>query len=165
MYTDPETGEVKNGIAKIRYSHDAMIDLIISEPTIRQNDLAVIFDRTPVWVSQVVNSDAFQARLEARRSELVDPVIAATIKDRLAAVAATSLEKVLEKIASPVQIVSDDFLLKTAEFATKALGYGARPQGGGGDTNVAVVVQVPAKIPSAAEWASTYAPSQTIDAA
>lgn len=157
MFLDQQSGDLRNGIVKVRYSHDAMIDLIVAEPTVRQNDLAVIFDRTPAWISQVINSDAFQARLEERKAELIDPVIMATIKDRLSAVANASLEKILERVVSPVT-PTDDFLLESAKLATKALGYGARETGGG--TNVAVVVQVPPRIPSATEWLSAHSPSQ-----
>lgn len=157
MFTDPETGELKNGIAKVRYSHDAMIDMIVAEPTIRQNDLAAIFDRTPAWVSMVMSSDSFQARLEARRKELVDPLILASIKDRISAVATASLDRILDKLSSPLP-ASEDFLIKSATLATKALGYGAR-EGSSTTTNVAVVVQVPPKAASAEEWARTYAPA------
>ena len=157
MYADPTTGEITNGIKRVRYSHDAMIDLLVAEPTVKQNDLAAIFDRTPCWISQVINSDAFQARLEERRTALIDPTIVASIRERLQAVADISLQKVLEKVGSPIQIVSDDFLLKTAEFATKALGYGARAQSTS-DVNVAVVVQVPPKMVSASDWASAHTP-------
>lgn len=157
MFTDPTTGELTNGVAKVRYSHDAMIDLMIAEPSIRQNDLAAIFDRTPAWVSIVINSDAFQARLEQRRAELVDPQIIASIKDRISAVATASLDRMLEKLSGPLP-ATDNFILESAKLATKALGYGAR-EGGGGQTNVAVVIQVPQKAASAADWAAQYSPN------
>lgn len=164
MFTDPESGAPQNGIAKVRYTHDAMIDLIIAEPTVQQNQLAQIFDRTPGWICQIMQSDAFRARLEERRKELVDPAIVASINERLAAVADASLQRILEKVTSPVQLVSDDYLLEAAAMATKALGYGARPSTAAPATQVAVVVQVPPSIPSASEWARTYSasPSQPI---
>jgi len=133
-----------------------MIDLIVAEPSIKQNDLAAIFDRSPAWISQIINSDAFQARLEERRTELVDPVLQASIKERLNAVASVSLEKILDKLTSAVP-KDDDFLIKTATLATKALGYGARDSGGA-TANVAVVVQVPPKAASVTEWVSAHTP-------
>ena len=139
----------------MRYSHDAMIDAIVADPTIKQNDLAVLFDRTPAWISQVVNSDAFQARLEARREALIDPVLRTTIKERLSAVAAVSLEKILDRLSSPVT-PSEDVLLKSAALTTKALGYGAREVGS--QTNVAVVVQVPQKSASTTDWVNNHVP-------
>jgi len=156
MYRDQATGTLSNGIMKVRYSHDAMIDLIVAEPSIKQNDLAAIFDRSPAWISQIINSDAFQARLEERRTELVDPVLQASIKERLNAVASVSLEKILDKLTSPLA-PSEDFLIKTAALSTKALGYGAR-EGGGATANVAVVVQVPPKAASVTEWVTSHTP-------
>lgn len=156
MHTDITTGALVNGIAKVRYTHDAMIDLIISEPTIKQNDLAAIFDRTPTWVSLIMSSDAFQARLSERRAELVDPAIVASIQERIQAVAQASLGKILDKLSGPLPS-TDDFLIKSAKLATDALGYGAR-QPGGGSTNIAVVVQVPQKAASAQEWVAQVAP-------
>jgi hypothetical protein len=157
MFTDPTTGALINGIAKVRYSHDAMIDLIISEPTIKQNDLAAIFDRSPTWVSLIMSSDAFQARLAERRAELVDPSIVASIQERIQAVASASLSKILDKLSSPLP-ASDDFLIQSAKLATGALGYGARPAAGSTTANVAVVIQVPQKAASAAEWVAQVAP-------
>lgn len=160
MFPDPETGEKKNGIARVRYSHDAMIDLMVAEPSVTKNRLAELFDRTPGWISQVVNSDAFQARLADRREQLVDPVLTATIRDRLASVAAKSLELIIDKLNAPLagQTLSDDFLLKSAKMSSEALGYGARSAPQGATTNVAVVIQVPQKIQSATEWATVHSP-------
>lgn len=153
MFRDLETGELRQGIAKVRYSHDAMIDLMVQDPAIRQNDLAAIFDRSPAWISLVVNSDAFQARLSERREELVDPIIRATLEERIKALATASLDKLLERVNGPFT-PTDDFLLRTADLSLKAAGYGARTPGGG-TTNVAFVVQVPPKAPSVEEWART----------
>lgn len=163
MFTDPLTGEKKNGIAQVRYSHDAMIDCIIADPTIQQKKLAEVFGRTEGWVSLVVNSDAFQARLAERKSELVDPAIVASIQDRLQALASTSLTKLHERLSNPAAVLTDDFLFRSAELATKALGYGARTPTQG-QTNVAVIVQVPDKAPSAQAWASRYSPVEISDA-
>jgi hypothetical protein len=155
MFPDPVTGEMKEGIVKVRYSHDAMIDVLIADPSIKQNDLAAMFDRTPPWISRIVNSDAFQARLSERKGELVDPSIVASIQERLRAVADSALRRILDKVEGPIA-PSDDFLLQSAKLATAALGYGARVPTS--TTNVAVVVQVPAKIASATEWAAAHAP-------
>ncbi len=146
---------------RVRYSHDAMVDLIIQRPEIHQNEIAEIFGRRPHWVSLVINSDAFQSRLAERKKELVDPILQATINDRLQAVAAESLDRIREKLSGPLPL-TDEFLLKSADLSTKALGYGARVPGAGSTTNVAVVVQVPAKIASASDWAARHAPAPLV---
>lgn len=146
---------MKNGIAEVRYSHAAMIDLIISNPAITQNELARHFNRTPGWVSLVIRSDAFQAALAERKAELIDPEIRATVEERFRAIAHESLDRILQKLTGPLP-PTDDFLLRSAELAKSALGYGARTPGSGSGVNVAVVVKVPGPAPSAAEWSAKY---------
>ncbi len=111
-------------IAKVRYTHDAMIDLIIQEPAISQNSLAAVFGFTPGWVSIVVNSDAFQARLEQRKSELVDPTIRLTLNERFNAVVTRSLEVLQEKLSKDADKIPDNLVLRSIEVGAKALGVG-----------------------------------------
>jgi hypothetical protein len=142
-------------IKRITFRLDAMIDLMIANPRITNAQLAAEFGYTPSWVSTVTNSDAFRARFAERKDEVVDPSLIATIDERLRAVADSSLKRVLEKLESPINS-TDEFLLKSADLAVKALGYGARPAAGSNTTNVAVVIQVPQKIPSSSDWAAAH---------
>lgn len=162
MYDDPVTGKT-NGIKDVRWHHDHVIDFMIVNPTVSQGQIARQFKFSEGWVSLMVNSDAFQARLAERKAELVDPLIVASVDLRLKAVAQVSLDKMLEKLAGPLG-TTDEFLLKSAELATKALGYGARQAGSGGSVNVAVVVQVPAKA-TESEWRAKYSAGPVVDVA
>ena len=144
-------------IAKVSYTHDAMIDMIIADPTVHQNDLARYFGFSPSWVSTVKNSDAFQARLAERRGELIDPVVVASIDERFRALADASLDLLLERVTHPALKPSDDFLIQTAKLSAGALGYGAKAPAGN-TVNLAVVVQVPPKIASSAEWTIAHTP-------
>jgi hypothetical protein len=153
MFTD-STGVKQNGILKVRYSHDAMIDQIIANPTIQQNQLAIMFDRTPGWISVVINSDAFQARLAERKEEIIDPVLRATIEEKFKAAAHASLDRVLEKLSGPLP-PTDDFLLNSLKIASSALGYGARERNAG--PQVAVQINLPGRIASSGEWAAAHA--------
>ena len=152
-----ETGQPAQAIAKVSYTHDAMIDLIIADPSVSQGDLARFFGYTQSWVSTVKNSDAFQARLAERKGELVDPAIIASIDEKFRALADSSLSKLIDRVNGPLT-TSDDFLLQTAKLSAGALGYGAKAPSGGQTTNIALVVQVPPKIQSSSDWASTHAP-------
>jgi hypothetical protein len=148
-------------IAKLSYTHEAMVDYIIAHPSVRQADLAVIFDRTPAWVSRILNTDAFRAALAKRKAAFVDPILASSVEDRFSHVAAISLDIIARRLEAinqfPVPMEAhEEFALKSADLATKAMGYGAKSQAT--QTNVAVVVQVPAKIPSAQDWVSAHAP-------
>jgi hypothetical protein len=109
-------------IDKLRYSHEAMIDLIVGNPWISQNEIAARFGYTPGWVCQVFASDAFQAKLAQRRDEIVDPALKATIKERFQALVLRSLEVLQEKLSKPQ--ISDNVAIRAAELGAKALGLG-----------------------------------------
>lgn len=111
-------------IAKINYSHDAMVDLIVSNPGISQNAIAATFGYSVSWISQIIATDAFQSRLAERRDEIVDPLIKATVEERFKAIVMRSQEILIEKLSQPA--VDAAFALKTMEASAKALGYGAR---------------------------------------
>jgi len=156
------TVSAAGAIARVKYTHDAMIDLLIANPAISQGQIAAHFGYTQPWVSRVMNSDAFNVRLAERKGDLVDPTIAATIEEKFKALASKSLDVVLEKLTVTQ---NPDTALKALEITSKALGYGARQQ------NVAVqqnfVVALPPKAASAAEWAMSHGPVTaplTIDA-
>lgn len=119
---------VGNGgaIQKVRYSHEAMIDLIIAKPWISQNELAAHFEYTAPWVSRIIASDAFQARLAERTKELVDPTVRATVEERFKALVLRSLEILEEKLAKPSHQIPDQLALRTFELSARAAGYGAK---------------------------------------
>jgi len=140
-------------IAKVRYSHDAMIDLIIAEPMISQNKLAEIFGYSVPWVSRVYGSDAFQARLAERKAELVDPAIVEMLESRMKGVMIQSLDIIADKLEATKNA---DLALKAFDSTSKAMGFGARDTGAKQVNNF--VVQLPGKAVSAQSWADAYAP-------
>jgi hypothetical protein len=116
------TGALK----KIHYTHDAMIDMILSEPSISQDQLAVRFGYSASWISQVICSDAFQAKLAQRRNELVDPVLAQSIDTQFKGLVSRSMEILREKLSKPAATVPDQLVLQALKIASQAAGYGAR---------------------------------------
>ena len=109
----------RQAIAKVRYTHDAMIDLVIENPWISQNEIGARFGYTATWVSLIFSSDAFQERLTARKTELVDPTLRASIEERLRAVASRSLDVLLEKLNKPAASVPDNLALEQQSSARK----------------------------------------------
>lgn len=109
---------------KIRYTHEAMADLILENPWISQNQLAAHFGYSPAWISTVITSDAFQALLASRREELVDPELRITLQERFKALCTQSLRVLQEKISKPADLVNDQLVLRTAELSAKSLGLG-----------------------------------------
>ena len=141
-------------IQKVRYSHDAMIDLIIEDPTISQGAMAAHFGYTPGWVSQVINSDAFRERLAERKDELVDPRIRTSIEERIRALADKSIEILLEKLHTTQNM---NVAVRALDVATRSLGYGARPANAVQINNY--VAHIPPRAPSAADWSANYTPT------
>lgn len=147
------TQSAANAIKRVSYSHDAMIDLIIAQPGITHNELAANFGYTFPWVSRVVNSDAFQARLAARKKDIIDPQLILSIEERFRAVAAKSLDVVLDKLhAAP----TFDQALAAVSIVSKAMGYGARQANVNVQNNF--VVALPQKAESSEAWAAAHQP-------
>lgn len=115
------------GPAKLRYTHEDCVDFIIANPGISQGALAARYGYSQSWMSTVINSDAFQARLAARREELVDPTLALTINERFAALTVRSLEVLQEKLSRDPVTVPDQLALQAAQLGAKSLGLGAQP--------------------------------------
>lgn len=112
-------------VPKMRYTHEAMADMIIAEPWISQNALAARFGYSPGWISTVITSDAFQAMLAARKEELLDPELRATLEERAKALAHQSFRVLQEKLSRPADLVPDNLALRAAELSGKLLGMGS----------------------------------------
>lgn len=113
-------------IQKIGYSHDGMINLIISNRGISQNQIAAHFGYSASWVSQVMSSDAFQARLAERAAEIEDPTIRATVEEGLKGLVSRSMEIIKEKLKGEASAIPDNLAIRTLELSTRALGMGAK---------------------------------------
>ena len=138
-------------LQKVRYTHEALIDVIIANPAISQRDLAKHFGFTEGWMSIIINSDAFQTRLAERKGALVDPKILASIEDRLEALGKRSLDKLLERVDNGTPISNGD-LVRMA-----ALGSGdrnKRPEKAAVENNL-YVVNLPPPAPNADAWLAT----------
>jgi hypothetical protein len=119
-------GQEQHRIQKVRYSHEAMIDVILAEPTITQAQLATKFGVTQTWISRIYGSDAFQAVLAKRRAELIDPILIATMEDQIKGVAHQSLEIIAQKLEATQ---SADLALKSFSLMSTAMGFGVKDRG------------------------------------
>lgn len=115
---------------QVSYSHDAVIDLIIANPGASQGAIAAKMGYTQSWLSTVMSSDVFKARLAERRAEIVDPALVTTVKERMEALASRSVEVLLEKLAVPATSVPDNLALRAAELGAKSMGLGQPTFGG-----------------------------------
>jgi hypothetical protein len=115
---------------KMRYSHEAMADLLVQNPWITQNQVAAHFGYTASWVSTIITSDAFQSLLASRREEVVDPVLRATLEERFRGLVHRSLQILAEKLDRPAAVIPDQVVLRALELGAKGIELGGfgRPQ-------------------------------------
>lgn len=120
-------------LQKISYTHDALIDAIIQDPHRSQGEFAAMFGYSESWLSNILASGAFQARMAQRRAEIIDPGLAASVKERFEALVRRSLDVLMKKLDATQ--VSDQVAIRAAELGAKALGIGGHgPQGEKPDT-------------------------------
>lgn len=134
------------------YTHEAVIDWILAEPGVTQREIAAEFGYTEAWMSIIIGSDAFKEKLAERKAQLTDPRIIASINERLDAVAKRSLDRIMDRLDSPVH-----GSIKTADLVSIArLGVGdknTRPAGPTIQTNL-YVVALPTPAKTAETWLS-----------
>ena len=148
----------KNGynVKKLRYNHDAMIDALIEQPNLKQYELAEMFGVTKEWISMLMCSDAFQARLAVRKADVIDPIMAASFKQRMEVLARKSMNKLMEHLDD--EDCGPNVALGALGIAAKGFGFG-----GAGNVNIdnsvkqtQFVVAMPGKAQSSLEWAKAY---------
>lgn len=83
---------------RLTYTHEAMIDLILSEPTVKPAELAVLFGYSEGWISRILSSDSFQSRIAERKAALIDPSITRALSERFRAVAMQSTQVLQERM-------------------------------------------------------------------
>lgn len=148
-----------NAIQKVSYSHDAMIDLIIANPGVSQGRIAAHFGYTQAWVSRVMSSDAFKARLAERRKEVIDPILTQSVEERFTAVLEKGLDNLHEALVKRPD--DTDLAITSIEVASKAMGFGAKVAQGPVVQN-SFVVALPPAVKSVDDWQKQHAPQVTI---
>lgn len=107
-------------IDKVSHIHECIINDMIAEPTVTQLELCERFGYTKGWMSRVINSDSFQARLAQRREDLLDPDLKKKLNQRLEAVVTQSMNHIQERLNSPEG--SADLALASLGIAAAGLG-------------------------------------------
>ena len=140
-------------LRKVSITHDAIIDHVMARPEATYRDIARAFGYTPEGIGIICRSDAFKARLEARKADLVDPLIVKSIEERLNGLAHASIDILMGKLAD-----SEDTKLALAalDATTRhtAAAYGARSGNTVGNTTF--VVQLPGPASNTAEWSKAF---------
>ena len=135
-------------IQETRYTHEAIIDEILVNPSDSQGELAKRFKYTETWISIIMNSAAFKERLAERKAQLVDPKLIASIEDRLDGVARRALDKIIDRLDNSAASIKNNEL---AAFAKLAIGD-RNIRGTSVPQQNLYVVNIPSPAVSATEW-------------
>lgn len=122
MGLDNRHGQLQ--VKRLTYSHMAMAEAIMANPSLSNAQLGAMFGRSSTWVSIVKGSDAFKTFYAARYAELADPELSASIKERFQAMTERGLRVLQEKLEKPAAEVSDNLVLRAVELGAKALAVG-----------------------------------------
>lgn len=112
-------------IKKLNDVHVQMLDFIMANPGCTYAEIAAAMGGYSIgWISQIYNSDAFQAALRERQIETWGET-KLTIKERVTTVGHLTLKRLEERIPVETDV---DTLVNAADMVLKTLGYG--PKGG-----------------------------------
>ena len=127
-------------IATMTPRHENIIAYLIANPTMKKGEVARTFGVTPAWLSTIIHSDIFQAKLRERQDEFFS---AATvpIRDKLEALASMSLDRMLETVETERDPTT---IREMAKLALDRIGHGPQspnaPSPGTPQTNVFIGV-------------------------
>lgn len=103
----------------LQIKYDAVVDWLVLNPEKSIRECADHFGMTPNWVSNLIRSDMFQAKLTARREQITSRVTAA-IPEKLRTVADLALDKLADQISKSED---PEFILSAADKALHRMGF------------------------------------------
>ena len=89
---------MKTQLINVKYVHLEIMDAIIAKPAIKNVELSEMFGFSPQWISCLVHSDSFKARLAQRKLDLADPHLIQTVNERIKSTALRSLDIINRKL-------------------------------------------------------------------
>jgi len=106
-------------IKRISFTHEALVNWLVENPERSLRDCAEYFGYTQSWLSQIIHSDIFQARLGARQ-DAVFAQVAQDIPAKLRGITDVALEKLGRKIE---EVEDADFILDATDKLLHRNGY------------------------------------------
>ena len=120
----PTAEHTHRQIPKVMHTHEAIVDLMVAHPQMQKQEIAAKLGFTPTYVSIVTGSDAFKVRLAARRKEMIDPIVQASVEEMFGAMTERACEVLLEKLNQPTSTVDPQLALQAATLGAKVAGMG-----------------------------------------
>lgn len=152
----------RDGVVRgqLTYTHKAMMDLILADPTMPIEDLAEHFGVTKAWAKKVTMSDAFQAVLDKRREEIINPIIVESATEKIRGLTNNTLDMLNSRVE--LGVVKTTELIEIAKIGMTSMGL--LDTSDKVTNNNQFVVAMPSKVADADEWAKQVNPNVvTID--
>ena len=109
----------------LNYSHEALVDLLVANPAATNGELGGKFGRSAQWVGMVKSSGLFRECYAKRIQAIADPILTATIEERLEMLTSRSLEVLSLKLAKQnVEDIPDNLALQAAALGAKGMALG-----------------------------------------
>lgn len=112
-------------IAKVSVTHEAIMDWMVLNPEKSMRECAGSFGYTQAWLSSIVNSAAFRARLAEKRGEILS-VVALGLPEKLTGIAHAALDNLARELDRNGDA---ELAMKAADLALRGLGVGAKTGG------------------------------------
>jgi hypothetical protein len=106
-------------VSRLSHTHDQIINWLIVNPDRSLRECADTFGYTQPWLSQLIHSDIFQAELRRRQVDVASRV-AASVPEKLHAVADIALAKLADKVS---ESEDPEFILDAADRALHRMGF------------------------------------------
>lgn len=118
-------------------AYDELITMLLANPFRTQRDIAAEVGYSEAWLSRIISSDVFQAKLAERQQNSVEPerhaAVAARfggIRDRAHASLSRTLALIENKLDRPAEELDSKEVLESGKFLAQLAGYGPRDAAG-----------------------------------
>ena len=105
--------------------HDAILAYVMANPSVKRGEVARIFGVTESWLSTIIHSDLFQAKLKDRTDEVFSECLVPLV-DKVNGLAHSALDNLAESLLVDKSVGVN---FKTAEMALKMAGFGTQGPG------------------------------------
>lgn len=119
-------------IANISPTHEAIMNWLLQNPGVPLRQCADHFGYTQSWLSTVIHSDIFQAKLRERQD-----AVFVRVADDIPAKLRSLADVTIEKLTAQIERTEDpEFLLDTADKVLHRMGYAPSSARNGGNVTV-----------------------------
>ncbi len=112
-----------NQILAVSDLHEGILNYLVTHPAVSRLEVAEAFGVTRCWLSTIIHSDVFQAKLRERQDEVFTEAIVAPIEQKLLGAAHMAAERMMELLPNTGDLREVSGAMDTA---LKNLGYGQR---------------------------------------